>query len=566
MEQYQAFETELINFLASDPNESLALGIAKNLNDLPDPSLEYCSARAKQAADLVNQIQKIKQSTVSFDERIDLKLAELHLRKIAHRYQRTINDKLEITQLPTAGGDISAGIFTLFIDDPRPAGDRLENIAARIADIPTFLQKMLARLDTPVQRWQAIDLETVAVLPTLFKAITDWATEQQFSGLNELKKYIAQADTALNRYQQQLSQLPTTEHFALSLDDAKQVIDHQDIPLSFDELKALATDFLESTQKQINQLTSILTEKYQLPADTTPESLHQFLNKQYQVKLTNNELHSIIDIYKQENLKIINFINQHNLFPIIVDQQMLIEQTPKFLEPVIPAGAMRSPLPLREGTRTSLIHLTLREDLIDEHNLLGIPIMMIHEGIPGHHLQLATSSTHASKIRRIFFAPEQAEGWTTMLEDYMLDANYMEALTDEARFIAKREICRIGARVAIDLFFLTGDKQYLEVGVPLTHSTNDPFALAGELLQKVTGFTSGRVQAELNWYSTERGYPMCYLVGNQLVWQLKHDFIQKHQASLSGKALDRAFHQAFLNTGNMSVAMMRKVFARQQLI
>ncbi|WP_163832696.1 DUF885 family protein [Spartinivicinus ruber] len=566
MEQYQRFETDLINFLASDPNESLSLGLAKNLNDLPEPSIENCSARAKQAQNLINQINQLKQTTTDFNQLTDLQLSELHLSKIVHRYQRRFNGRLEIAQHPTAGNDISEGIFTLFVDDPRSASDRLENISSRIANIPTFLHGMLARLDTPVKRWQSIDLETVAVLPTLFKAITDWATEQQFSGLNELKKHIAQADTALNHYQRQLSQLPTTDHFALSVGDAQQVVHNHGIDLSFNELKTLAANFLHRTQKQIDELSQTLIKKYQLPTETTPESLHQFLNKHYQVQLTNNDLHSIIDIYKQENQKIINFINKHDLFPIFADQQMLIEQTPKFLEPVIPAGAMRSPLPLREGTRTSLIHLTLREDIIDEHNMLGIPVMMIHEGIPGHHLQLATSTTHSSKIRRIIFAPEQAEGWTTMLEDYMLDIGYMGDLTDEARFIAKREICRIGARVAIDLFFLTGNKQFLDVGIPLQTPTNDPFSIAGELLQKVTGFTDGRVQAELNWYSTERGYPMCYLVGNQLVWQLKQDFIKKQQSTLSGNALDRAFHQAFLATGNMPVSMVREVFAQQQLI
>ena len=42
-----------------------------------------------------------------------------------------------------------------------------------------------------------------------------------------------------------------------------------------------------------------------------------------------------------------------------------------------------------------------------------------------------------------------AEGWTTMLEDYMLDQGYA-AMTAEVRFMAKREICRLAARVGID--------------------------------------------------------------------------------------------------------------------
>ena len=42
-------------------------------------------------------------------------------------------------------------------------------------------------------------------------------------------------------------------------------------------------------------------------------------------------------------------------------------------------------------------------------------------------------------------------------------------------------------------------------------------------VNEATGFTDGRVQAELNWYSSEQGYPLSYLTGNRLVWQLKED-------------------------------------------
>ncbi len=131
-----------------------------------------------------------------------------------------------------------------------------------------------------------------------------------------------------------------------------------------------------------------------------------------------------------------------------------------------------------------------------------------------------------------------AEGWTTMLEDYMLDMGYMGELTDEARFVGKRDISRIGARVAIDLFFMTGEKDFIDIGVPCDLSSDDPFEAAGNLLTAVTGFVPGRVQAELNWYSQERGYPFSYLTGNRMVWDLKRDVAAA--SGLSGVELDRA--------------------------
>jgi len=243
---------------------------------------------------------------------------------------------------------------------------------------------------------------------------------------------------------------------------------------------------------------------------------------------------------------------------------MKIMQTPSFLEPVIPAGAMWPPLALRDGIKTSLVYLTLKQDQLAEHTELGIPVMMIHEGIPGHHLQFATAALHDSFIRRIYSANEHAEGWTTMLEDYMLDVGYIkDDLVDEVRFIAKREMSRLVARVGIDLYFMTGNKSYLDVGLDLTFESDDVFENAAKLLKTATGFTDGRVQAELNWYSTEQGYPLSYLTGNRMVWKMKSDIKQANKKQLTNVELDKAFHEIYLTSGSMPVNCLKKVFENE---
>ena len=242
-------------------------------------------------------------------------------------------------------------------------------------------------------------------------------------------------------------------------------------------------------------------------------------------------------------------------------------RTPGFLEPVIPAGAMWPPLPLRDGVRRSMVHLTLKADELAEHTQLGIPMMMIHEGIPGHHLQFACASLQPSLIRRLFNANEHAEGWTTMLEDYMLDQGYVDdSLIDEMRFVTKRDISRLVARVGIDLYFMSGDKGFLDVGLDLNFDSEDPFENAALLLKTATGFSDGRVQAELNWYSKEQGYPLSYLTGNRLVWELKRDVLQANPRGLSPASLDREFHRIYLESGCMPVASLREVYRHEGLL
>ena len=330
----------------------------------------------------------------------------------------------------------------------------------------------------------------------------------------------------------------------------------------------MARDFMAQTQELLANLNKRLCKKYELTDTTSDEQLHEFLNQTFAAKIKDGQLSSVLDYYSGQIQSINDFIEQRHLFAIPVQQEIRLLQTPSFLEPVIPAGAMWPPLALRPGKKTSLVYLTLKEDQLAEHTELGIPVMMIHEGIPGHHLQFATAAQHPSFIRRIFSANEHAEGWTTMLEDYMLDVGYIsEELVDEVRFIAKREMSRLVARVGIDLYFMTGERDYLDVGLDLGFEQNgysdDVFDNAAKLLKTATGFTDGRVQAELNWYSSEQSYPLSYLTGNRLVWQLKQDIQAANKKELEPLALDQAFHKVYLESGCMPVENLRTIFEQQ---
>ena len=74
------------------------------------------------------------------------------------------------------------------------------------------------------------------------------------------------------------------------------------------------------------------------------------------------------------------------------------------------------------------------------------------------------------------------------------------------------------------------------------------------------------MEGELNWYSQVRGYPLSYLAGNHLMWELKRDFAAAQQGKLSGPELDRTFHGAILEAGNMPVRFLRRVLSHRGLL
>ncbi len=566
MRPYEAFLERFHAHFTRNPNRRVVLGVERELGALPDPSVAEIGQRLDEARELSAELSGMTHADFDFDVRLDLDLADLMLDSEIHRDSYRFNDRARLTQMPTAGDDIGDGVFMLFINDPRPAAERLNDITARLEQVPDYIEALLRRLDTPVERWVSMDVEKVEGLTQLFSTAEDWAEREGFADTERLASARRHAESALSDYVDRLEKLPTTRQLHVGEAIARDIVRKRGIDKSLEELHGIAKDFLSATYETLEELRARLAKRYGQPADVSIEELERYLNKRFAVKLADGRLESILDRYQRERERILAFIEERSLFPVLPDQDIRILRTPRFLEPSIPAGAMVSPAPFRGGTKQSLVYLTLSEELLDEHTELSIPSMMIHEGIPGHHLQLATAATHPSVVRRHFDAMDHAEGWTTMLEDYMLDVGYMGELTDEARFIGKRDIARIGARVAIDLFFMTGNKSYLEVGIDCDLSPEDPFEAAGNLLTAVTGFVPGRVRAELNWYSQERGYPLSYLAGNRMVHELKRDLERAQAGKLEGIELDRRFHALYMGSGNMPLPYLRRVFEQQGLL
>jgi len=566
MSMFDAFVERFHAHFTENPNRRVSLGVNRALGELPNPSRAAIERRDADGAELLQRAASIPREGLSFDQRLDLDLAALMVEAERYNDTYTFNGRTQAQQLPSCGDDVGNGIFMMLINDPRPASERLDDITARLEKVPAYVDALLGRLDTPVARWVMMDVQKVEGLPQLFETVETMAKEESWQELPRLTAARAKAEAALTSYIARLKALPTTTQLHVGDTIAREIVRLRGIDKSLEQIHGIAKRFLADTQSDIETLRARLVQKHSLPADTTADQLENFLAEKHPVQLKDGKLESVLDRYQEERQKILAFIHERNLFPVIEDQDMRIVRTPSFLEPSIPAGAMVQPPPFRDGTKVSLVYLTLSQELLAEHTELSIPNMMIHEGIPGHHLQLATAATHASVVRRHFEAMDHAEGWTTMLEGYMLDVGYMGDLTDEARFTGKRDIARIGARVAIDLFFMTGEKPYLEVGVDCDLSSDDPFVAAGNLLAAVTGFVPGRVQAELNWYSQERGYPLSYLTGNRLVLELKRDLAEANTGKLEGLDLDRRFHALYMGSGNMPLRYLRRVFEHEGLI
>ena len=562
---YLETSEKLLQLIRDNVDLSVAIGLPEHLGRLGDPSL---AAKERELARVRKLMDEIDESHgKDFYEQLDLGLINLYLQQWVFFDRLQLNGQLLRCQKPAGVDGISEGIFQLFVNDGRGAVARLTDILSRLRMAPAYLEQELEALTTPVRRWRDIELDQAREIPELFQTVLNWARECGFEACDELAAEIERAGSALERYSETLTALPTTDAFSIGREQMEALLAIKRLGKTPEQLRRMAADYMTGIRATLEELRVRLIAKYALDTATTIEQLHEFLNERYAVQLEGGRLESVLDHYNAEKEKITRWNRSRELFPIPDEQDIVIMRTPGFLEPVIPAGAMWPPLPLREGLRKSLVYLTLKDDQLAEHTHLGIPMMMVHEGIPGHHLQFACASLQDSLIRRLFEANEHAEGWTTMLEDYMLDNGYVdESMIDEVRFVTKRDISRLVARVGIDLYFMSGDKTFLDIGLELDFNSPDPFENASLLLKTATGFTDGRVQSELNWYSKEPGYPLSYLTGNRLVWEMKEDIVRANRFGLGQAELDREFHRIYLQSGCMPVTTLREVYRHEGML
>ncbi len=128
--------------------------------------------------------------------------------------------------------------------------------------------------------------------------------------------------------------------------------------------------------------------------------------------------------------RIAAFCREHDIITL-PDEPLTITWTPLFLRATARAF-LNSPGPLDRGERSHFWitppdeseGLEAVASYLREENDAALRILSIHEGIPGHYLQLAASNRCPSLARTVFTNGMFAEGWAVYVTQVMYDAGY----------------------------------------------------------------------------------------------------------------------------------------------
>jgi uncharacterized protein (DUF885 family) len=139
----------------------------------------------------------------------------------------------------------------------------------------------------------------------------------------------------------------------------------------------------------------------------------------------------IVEVAKQQLQQAIDFVVEKNIVTMPDDPVEIIIM-PEFQRGVTVAY-LDAPGPLDRGQATFYAVAPLPTDwdaqqvqsFLREYNLLSIQDLTIHEGVPGHFLQLALSNRYPSTLRGLLGSGPFIEGWAVYAERMMIDAGYL---------------------------------------------------------------------------------------------------------------------------------------------
>jgi len=138
----------------------------------------------------------------------------------------------------------------------------------------------------------------------------------------------------------------------------------------------------------------------------------------------------LLDLCRAEVARIEDFCRRHGLITL-ADEPLSIIWTPVFMR-AYGRAFLDSPGPLDRGQQSHFLITPPADDAtldeiasyMREDNDRMLRLLCIHEGVPGHYLQLAVSNRSPSLVRTVFGDGMFAEGWAVYITQVMMDAGY----------------------------------------------------------------------------------------------------------------------------------------------
>ncbi len=434
--------------------------------------------------------------------------------------------------IPHGAEGVGAALFALFTREFAPLEDRMRSITGRMEGVPRYLEEVRTRISRPVRLWTEMELEASQGTPAFLEVIQA-AAEGKISGdaFKALKTAKEEAQQALSAYQTWLKEevLPgASEDHILGEERLAKWIALRKLGYDPDEIRALGVRYFEDSKAELAEVAKAID------PEASVEEVKERVKGAHPATFE-EVLEAVRDAVREAR----EFVARNRLATLPPAEKLHVVETPTFIRPVIPFAALFGAAKfddVQEGVYI-VTPPSNGDELLKEHSYPGIINTAVHEGYPGHHLQLAAANLHPSFLRTFGGAVETVEGWAHYCEDMMYEAGFHAS--PELRVIQLLDVIWRAARIIIDVDL---------------HSGRMTFDEAVEMLVREAGMEKPSAVAEVKRYTQYPTYQLSYLLGKHLIRQLRREVEER-----MGERFNLGFfHDTILYAGSIPYFLLRQ--------
>ena len=337
-----------------------------------------------------------------------------------------------------------SAIYGLVARDFAPIASRLRSATSRLTEIPRFLEQSRAAIQP--ERVPKIHAETAIKQNPGLTSIIDTMIVPEMDALSaaeqaDLNAAIEIAKDAVANHQTWLEEelLPKAAgdfRIGEKLYDTKLAF-ALNSPLNRKEITERAWreyDFVRNQMYEVSKSVYAEIHPYTSFPDDPDEAYKQAIIRAA-LEDAYRELpppNGIVAVAKQQLQQAIDFVIEKNIVTM-PDEPVEIIIMPEFQRGVTVAY-LDAPGPL-DGEQPAFYAVApmptdWTEDQIQsflrEYNIYSIQDLTIHEGVPGHYLQLALSNRYPSTLRAVLGSGPFIEGWGVYAEQMMIAQGYLD--------------------------------------------------------------------------------------------------------------------------------------------
>jgi uncharacterized protein (DUF885 family) len=435
----------------------------------------------------------------------------------------------------------TGGVMLLIIKDFAPLEERLRSALGRVREVPRILREGRESLipERVPKVWAQTAIEQGRMAPMLFRALLPSLAQTAAPGLvEELGRAGESAAAAAEKYLEYVETevLPhAAGDFAVgrALFDEMLREDHM-VDYDADRLLKIGWQQFEATKQLLADIARQI--------DPTKDA-RQLLEE---AKADHPTADGLLDAYRQAMAASRRFVVEHEVATIPEEESLTIVETPPYLRPILPYAAYMQP-GILEDKQDGLFFVTPvdpkaspeeQEQKLKGHYRAKLPITTLHEGYPGHHLQLTWSNRTSTKPRRLgaFLSSLFPEGWAFYCEELMERLGYID-----------RPIQRLGrlsdqlwraARIILDVSLHTGGMT-VEEGIAF--------------LVEQCQLEPANAAAEVYRYTASPTQPQSYLMGKLQILEI----VEALKAARPDAGM-RELHDTILAAGSLPPRLMRR--------